>query len=116
MSLFAASLILFLITIWMVVLTFLLFHLRRQTSLQSHPSSSAGIKHWSLLRFNPFSDTGGSHSFVIALLDDLKNGIILTSLHGRGVTRFYAKQITAGKADQDLSDEEKKALNNALKR
>jgi hypothetical protein len=35
-------------------------------------------------------------------------------LHGRGTTRFYAKRVIAGKTDQELSAEEKKALSEAL--
>lgn len=78
------------------------------------PLKAEGLRYWSLVRFNPFSDTGGSHSFVICLLDNLKNGIILTSLHGRGVTRFYAKRVVAGRAEDDLSGEEKQALSQAV--
>ncbi len=70
--------------------------------------------HISLVKFNPFSDTGGDQSFVISLLDSQKNGILLTSLHNRDSTRIYAKKITLGKADQELSDEEKQALHQAL--
>ena len=74
-----------------------------------------GLNRWSLIRYNPFPDTGGSHSFVICLLDNLKNGILLTSLHSRGTTRFYAKKVDGGRADQDLSGEEQQALNQAIK-
>ncbi len=75
----------------------------------------SGLNHWSLIRFNPFPDTGGSHSFVVCLLDNLKNGILLTSLHSRGITRFYAKRVDGGRSDQDLSGEEQQALNQAIK-
>lgn len=102
-------------TIWAAVLTVAFFKLKREiTQLKiSHPLSG-GIKHWSFVKFNPFSETGGQYSFVITLLDGLKNGIIITSLHGRGVTRFYAKQVVAGSPDQDLSDEERQGLLKAI--
>ena len=48
---------------------------------------------WSLIRFNPFSEVGGHHSFVLTLLDMHKNGVVLTGLHGRGLTRFYTKLV-----------------------
>lgn len=105
-----------LILVWLTGLTLVILRNSRlpSSNLQSNPNSG-GLRHWSLVRFNPFSDTGGNHSFIICLLDSLKNGIILTSLHGRGETRFYAKKIAGGQADSDLSGEEKQALNQALK-
>ncbi|HKG57018.1 MAG TPA: DUF4446 family protein, partial [Candidatus Limnocylindrales bacterium] len=44
-----------------------------------------------LVRFNPFEDTGGNQSFAVALLDAHGDGFVLSSLHGRGGTRVYAK-------------------------
>lgn len=67
-----------------------------------------------ILRFNPFSDTGGDQSFVLSLLDGTDSGIILTSLHSRGSTRWYGKNVKSGKGvDHDLSEEEKKAIKQA---
>ena len=45
------------------------------------------------VRFNPFSELGGDHSFAIALLDGDNNGIILTGLHTRERTRVYLKEV-----------------------
>ena len=74
---------------------------------------SLGLKCWGLIKFNAFDDTGGGQSFALCLLDEKKNGIVLTSLHGRDTTRFYVKEISDGKSDQELSAEEKKALHKA---
>lgn len=63
-----------------------------------------------LVRFNPFKELGGDHSFSLSLLDSENNGIIITSLHTRDRTRVYMKQIIKSKSDAELSDEEKKAL------
>lgn len=63
-----------------------------------------------LVRFNPFKELGGDHSFSLAILDGEESGIIITSLHTRDRTRVYMKGIVKGKADIELSDEEKKAL------
>lgn len=97
---------------WVAGLTWFFWRLRHKLPLRlgEPPGTSGGLRYWRLVRFNPFSDTGGDHSFILTLLDDQKNGIILTSLHGRGVTRFYAKSVSGGQADQELSEEEKKAL------
>ncbi len=66
-----------------------------------------------LVRFNPFSDTGGDQSFALAMLDANDNGIMLSSLHSRGATRFFSKPIVGGKSDYNLSDEEKEAIEKA---
>jgi len=64
-----------------------------------------------ILRYNPFSNTGGDQSFVVAVLDDSDSGIVLTSLHNRESTRWYAKNVKEGKGtDFQLTEEEKKAI------
>ena len=67
-----------------------------------------------LVRFNPFEDTGGNQSFALALLDEDKDGFIVSSLHSRNGTRIYAKAITAGRCDTAMSSEEEEALKIAL--
>ena len=68
-----------------------------------------------ILRFNPFADTGGDQSFVLAILDASDTGIVLTSLHSRGMTRWYAKNVKEGKGvDHDLSKEEQEAIKKAV--
>lgn len=67
-----------------------------------------------IVRFNPFSDTGGSQSFSLALLDAKDNGIVITSLYARTGNRWYVKQIRAGKGrDLELSKEEEHAIKKA---
>lgn len=77
-------------------------------------NSKFHIQKTSLIRFNPFEDLGGEHSFVLVLLDAFNNGIILTGLHTRERTRIYVKNIKEGKSSVELSKEEKKALAQAL--
>ena len=68
------------------------------------------------LRFNPFADTGGDQSFILSLLDDQNHGVLISSLHSRGTTRIYAKQVKAGKGKGfALSEEEKKVISQAKK-
>lgn len=67
-----------------------------------------------VVRFNPFDDTGGNQSFVLALLDENSDGVVISSLHGRDRTRVYAKPVKAGKPiDYDFSEEEKQAIQQA---
>ena len=67
-------------------------------------------------RYNPFTDTGGDQSFTTAFLDDLGDGIMISSLHSRENTRLYAKKVTSGKvSSQTLSSEEQEVIKQALK-
>lgn len=68
-----------------------------------------------LVRFNPFRELGGDHSFSLAILDGSNSGVIITGLHTRDRTRIYMKDIKKGKASLELSSEEKKALLEAQK-
>lgn len=68
-----------------------------------------------IIRFNPFSDTGGSQSFSLALLDGKNNGLIITSLYARTGNRWYIKYVKNGQGkDLELSKEEKQAIQNAI--
>lgn len=67
-----------------------------------------------VVRFNPFTDTGGDQSFAIALLDALGNGLVVSSLHGRADTRIFAKQVRGGRSKHQLSTEEEEAIRQAL--
>lgn len=69
-----------------------------------------------VVRFNPFADAGGDQSFVVALLNEHKNGVVISSLHSRSGTRIYAKPIQNGRGTKyDLSKEELEALKQAEK-
>lgn len=66
-----------------------------------------------VVRFNPFNETGGDHSFSLAVLDANNSGFVLTGLHTRERTRLYAKSINDGKCEHDLSKEELQAIKKA---
>lgn len=76
--------------------------------------SRRSLQHVGLVRFNPFDDTGSDQSFAIALLDDERDGVVISSLHGRANTRVFAKPIEAGVSAHNLSDEEAQAIRIAL--
>lgn len=70
------------------------------------------LQNLTLKRFNPFGDTGGDQSFILALLDGNKDGVVITSLHSRENTRFYVKSVNGGVGiDHPLSEEEQKTIN-----
>lgn len=68
-----------------------------------------------IVRFNPFSDTGGAQSFTIALLDGQGNGVVMTSLYARAGNRWYVKEISGGRGKEvELSKEEESAIRKAF--
>ena len=64
-------------------------------------------------RFNPFRDAGGDQSFALVLADEDGNGVAISSLHGRDVTRIYAKPLSFWTSTYLLTAEEQEALSEA---
>lgn len=68
-------------------------------------------------RFNPFTDTGGNQSFTLTLLDEIGDGVVISSLHSRENTRVYAKNVINGEPDdQVLSKDEQQLIKETLKK
>lgn len=67
-----------------------------------------------MVRYDAFDDMGGKMSFSAAWLDDLGNGVVLTSINARAESRAYAKPIRAGTSEHNLSAEEQRAIADAL--
>jgi Protein of unknown function (DUF4446) len=76
--------------------------------------SRGSLQHVGLVRFNPFEDTGSDQSFAIALLDGRRDGIVISSLHGRTNTRVFAKPVANGGSTHNLSEEETQAIRLAV--
>jgi len=67
-----------------------------------------------LVRFDPFERMAGEQSFVLALLDNEDNGIVLNFISTKEGLRVYTKRIKNRQAvDMELSQEEKEAIKNA---
>ncbi len=75
--------------------------------------ASQSIQKVGMVRFNPFKETGGNQSFVIALLDSYNNGLVITSLFTRQGNRVYSKPVKEGQSKYPLSKEELEALEKA---
>ena len=71
------------------------------------------LKSVGIVRFNAFEDVGGEQSFALAVLDEQRNGVIVSGLYGRQDSRLYVKEIVSGKGERPLSDEELNALQKA---
>ncbi len=74
----------------------------------------SSIQKVGVIRFNPFSDTGGDQSFCIACLDAQNNGFTLTSLFTREGTRIYTKPISNLESKYPLTEEERRAIGEAI--
>ncbi len=72
------------------------------------------LQHIGVIRFNPFQDKGGDQSFVVAILDDHADGVVLTGLHSRMDSRVYAKPVVRGQSNYTLTGEEKEAIARAM--
>lgn len=83
---------------------------------KTEKEGSFHIQKIGLVRFNPFSETGGDQSFTLAALDENNSGFIISSLHSRDNTRIYAKPVLKGSPQgYDFSKEEKEAISKASK-
>jgi Protein of unknown function (DUF4446) len=72
------------------------------------------VRHVGLVRYDAFEDVGGRLSFSCALLDDHGSGVVMTSINGRADTRVYAKPVSEGQSQYNLSLEEEEAIRQAL--
>lgn len=70
----------------------------------------AALSRVAVVRYDAFGDMGGRLSFSAALLDGQGDGLVLTSIHGRGESRTYAKGVTGGESETTLTPEERQAV------
>ena len=72
------------------------------------------VQHIHTVRFNPFADKGGNHSFATAFLDEQGNGVVLSTLAAREKVNVFAKPISNYGSEYELTDEEKDAIAKAV--
>lgn len=68
------------------------------------------LKQVGIIRFNPFGESGSNQSFSIALLDELGNGAVISTLYTRDNIKTYAKPIKEYKSEHSLTPEEEEAI------
>lgn len=66
-----------------------------------------------IYRYNAFGEKGNDLSFSLALLNNDRDGIVLTSIYNREQSNVYAKPIKNGESTYKLSPEEIKAIEKA---
>jgi hypothetical protein len=72
------------------------------------------IAYRSLIHYDAYGEMSGRQSMSIALLDESRSGLVLSSIHHRDQARLYAKQIHEGNSELELSPEESEAIRLAL--
>lgn len=86
--------------------------LHRLASLEDRMKRA--VRKISTVRFDPFEGQGsGKQSFAIALIDDEGNGAVVSSLHAHSQTKVFAKPIEKFNSTHELSEEERRAIENA---
>jgi len=68
-----------------------------------------------LVRFNPFTDVGGTQSFAVAIMNEEGDGVVFSSLYSRERMSVFAKPVKAGKSDIELTPEEQSVVADAQK-
>lgn len=72
------------------------------------------IQNVAIVRYKAFEDVGSDLSFSIALLNNNRDGVVITSIYGRNESTTYAKPIDKGISRYDLSEEEAEVVKKAL--
>ena len=68
-----------------------------------------------VVRYDAMGEMTGRQSSSVALLDSHGTGVVLSSILHREQARLYAKPITEGRSEFDLSPEESQALEDAMR-
>lgn len=71
---------------------------------------SRAVRDIGLVRYDALEQMSGARSFSVALLNAAGDGVVLTSINGRSETRTYAKVVEDGRAQDELSPEEYRAV------
>jgi Protein of unknown function (DUF4446) len=73
------------------------------------------VAYRALVRYDAYGEMSGHQSTSIALLDERRNGVVLSSILHRDQARLYAKRVEGGRgAELELSPEEQDAVRLAL--
>lgn len=69
-----------------------------------------------IVRYDAFRDAGGEQSASVALLDNHRSGLVVTTIAARDFARLYVKHLDHGSPDRELSPEEQQAVEQAVPR
>jgi len=72
------------------------------------------IAHTSVVRYDAMNERSGQQSSTVALLDERRTGVVISSILHRDQARLYVKRVNDGQPDRELSPEEQEAVDSAL--
>ena len=72
------------------------------------------IAHRALVRYDAYGELSGHQSTSLALLDEARNGVVLSCIAHRDNARLYCKVVHEGRGEHELSPEENEAIRLAL--
>jgi hypothetical protein len=72
------------------------------------------IAHRALVRYDAYGELSGHQSLSLALLDEARNGVVLSCIAHRDNARLYCKVVHEGRGEHELSPEENEAIRLAL--
>ena len=72
------------------------------------------VAHRGLVRYDAYGEMSGRQSASLALLDDRRSGVVISSISHRDQARLYFKQLHEGESEIELSPEERAAVEAAL--
>ena len=72
------------------------------------------ITHTSVVRYNAMNELSGQQSSTVALLDERRSGVVISSILHRDQARLYVKQVREGNPEYELSPEEQQAVEEAM--
>jgi hypothetical protein len=73
------------------------------------------FKRLGIVRYNAFDGVAGQQSYTLCLLDENRNGILISNLVGTNFSRGYAVEVKSGQPARPLGAEESQALEAAIK-
>jgi hypothetical protein len=72
------------------------------------------ISHTSVVRYDAMNELSGQQSSTVALLDERRTGVVISSILHRDQARLYVKQVREGNPEYELSPEEQQAVEDAM--
>jgi hypothetical protein len=72
------------------------------------------ITHTSVVRYDAMNELSGQQSSTVALLDERRSGVVISSILHRDQARLYVKQVREGNPEYELSPEEQQAVEEAM--
>jgi hypothetical protein len=72
------------------------------------------ISHMSVVRYDAMNELSGQQSSTVALLDEGRTGVVISSILHRDQARLYVKQVRDGTPEYELSPEEEQAVESAM--